>query len=150
MSLAGKGLADHPVVKKALSFLCESVREDGSWPIDTNLATWVTTLSINALKDDVPEEFREGLSGWLIGQQYKEVHPFTNADPGGLAWTDLPGGVPDADDTPGAMLALLELHSETPQPIAEPTTNAVKWPARFAESRRGLPNVLPRLGNTAV
>jgi squalene-hopene/tetraprenyl-beta-curcumene cyclase len=127
MSLAGKGLVDHPVVKRALSFLCESVREDGSWPIDTNLATWVTTLSINALKEDVPEELREGLSDWLIGQQYKEVHPFTNADPGGWAWTDLPGGVPDADDTPGAMLALLQLHSETPQPIAEPTTNAVKW-----------------------
>jgi len=35
------------------------------------------------------------------------VHPYTNADPGGWAWTDLPGGVPDADDTPGAMLALL-------------------------------------------
>jgi squalene-hopene/tetraprenyl-beta-curcumene cyclase len=127
MSLAGKGLVDHPVVERALSFLCESVREDGSWPIDTNLATWVTTLSINALKDDVPEPLRAGLSEWLIGQQYKEVHPFTNADPGGWAWTDLPGGVPDADDTPSAMLALLELHSETPQPVAEPTTNAVKW-----------------------
>jgi len=127
MSLAGKGLADHPVVKRALSFLCDSVREDGSWPIDTNLATWVTTLSVNALKDDVPEELREGLSEWLIEQHYKEVHPFTNADPGGWAWTDLPGGVPDADDTPGAMLALLELHSETPQPIADPTRNAVQW-----------------------
>ena len=127
MSLAGKGLADHPVVKRALSFLCESVRDDGSWPIDTNLGTWVTTLSINALKDDVPEELREDLSEWLIEQQYKEVHPFTNADPGGWAWTDLPGGVPDADDTPGAMLALLELHSETPQSISGPTTNAIKW-----------------------
>ena len=127
MSLAGKGLADHPVVKRALSFLCESVRDDGSWPIDTNLGTWVTTLSINALKDDVPEKLREDLSEWLIEQQYKEVHPFTNADPGGWAWTDLPGGVPDADDTPGAMLALLELHSETPQPISGPTTNAIKW-----------------------
>ena len=127
MSLAGKGLADHPVVKRGLSFLCESVREDGSWPIDTNLATWVTTLSINALKEDVPEPLRAGLSDWLIEQQYKEVHPFTNADPGGWAWTDLPGGVPDGDDTPGAILSLLELHAETPQPIAEPTTNAVKW-----------------------
>src|SRR5205823_11668354 len=31
------------------------------------------------------------------------------ADPGGWAWTDLPGGVPDADDTPGAILALWKL-----------------------------------------
>ena len=109
MSLAGKGLTDHIVVKRAVSFLCESVRPDGSWPIDTNLATWVTTLSINALKEHVPDELRPGLSKWLLDQQYKEVHPFTNAAPGGWAWTDLPGGVPDADDTPGAMLALQTL-----------------------------------------
>ena len=109
MSLAGKGLADHVVVKRAVGFLCESVRPDGSWPIDTNLATWVTTLSINALQEHVPEKLRPGLSKWLLDQQYKEVHPFTNAAPGGWAWTDLPGGVPDADDTPGAMLALQTL-----------------------------------------
>lgn len=128
MSLAGKGLADHIVVKRAVGFLCESVRPDGSWPIDTNLATWVTTLSINALKDHVPDELRPGLSKWLLDQQYKEMHPFTNAAPGGWAWTDLPGGVPDADDTPGAMLAISRLeqakHSsgiqDTNIPNAEP------------------------------
>ena len=46
---------------------------------------------------------------WLLDQQYRQVHPYTNADPGGWAWTDLPGGVPDADDTPGALLAVLQL-----------------------------------------
>ncbi len=80
-----------------------------SWPIDTNLATWVTTLSINALGDDVPLDARPGLRAWLLRQQYRVVHPYTNAAPGGWAWTDLPGGVPDADDTPGAMLALMQL-----------------------------------------
>jgi len=109
MSLAGKGLVDHPVVRRGVKFLCESVRPDGSWPIDTNLATWVTTLSINALKDHLPDHLRPGLRQWLLRQQYREVHPYTNAPPGGWAWTDLPGGVPDADDTPGAMLALIEL-----------------------------------------
>jgi squalene-hopene/tetraprenyl-beta-curcumene cyclase len=109
MSLAAKGLADHPVVRKGVEFIVESVRPDGSWPIDTNLATWVTTLAVNALGGDLPEESREPILKWLIDQQYKEVHPYTNADPGGWAWTDLPGGVPDADDTPGAILALLQL-----------------------------------------
>ena len=80
-----------------------------SWPIDTNLATWVTTLSINALGDDVPLDARPGLRAWLLRQQYRVVHPYTNAAPGGWAWTDLPGGVPDGDDTPGAMLALIQL-----------------------------------------
>ena len=109
MSLAGMGLADHPVARNGVGFLIRSVRPDGSWPIDTNLATWVTTLSINALGPDLPQEAAAGLQNWLFGQQYREVHPYTNADPGGWAWTDLPGGVPDADDTPGAILALLSL-----------------------------------------
>ncbi len=143
MSLAGKGLVDHVVVKRAVRFLCESVRPDGSWPIDTNLATWVTTLAINALKDDVPEDLRPDLIQWLLDQQYKVVHPYTNADPGGWAWTDLPGGVPDADDTPGAMLALLNLTvqqlesdrgrvptedaEQTADAIGQSLENAVRW-----------------------
>ena len=129
MSLAGKGLADHPVVKRAVGFLCESVRPDGSWPIDTNLATWTTTLSINALQDHIPEELRPGLSKWLLDQQYKEVHPFTNAAPGGWAWTDLPGGVPDADDTPGAMLALQTL-SRPDQAPRRSGNHAAEMPER--------------------
>jgi len=127
MSLAGKGLVDHPVVRRGLSFLCGAVRADGSWPIDTNLATWTTSLSINALQDDIPEALRPGLTEWLLGQQYQKVHPYTNADPGGWAWTDLPGGVPDADDTPAAVLALLELQKETPAAVARPTANAIRW-----------------------
>ncbi|MCA9085390.1 MAG: squalene--hopene cyclase, partial [Planctomycetaceae bacterium] len=43
---------------------------------------------------------------------YCDVHPYTNSPPGGWSWTDLPGGVPDADDTPGAMLAILNLRAE--------------------------------------
>ena len=49
LALAGIGRAEHPVVGKAVDFLAKSVRPDGSWPIDTNLSTWVTTLSVNAL-----------------------------------------------------------------------------------------------------
>ncbi len=110
MSLAGSGMARHPVVTKGVEFLKQSVRPDGSWPIDTNLATWVTTLSVNALGDSVRELLtdneRAKIQDWLLAQQYREVHPYTNAAPGGWAWTDLPGGVPDADDTPGALIAL--------------------------------------------
>jgi len=46
MSLIGAGLDDHPVVTRGIEFLVRSARPDGSWPIDTNLATWVTTLSV--------------------------------------------------------------------------------------------------------
>ncbi|MEX0701909.1 MAG: prenyltransferase/squalene oxidase repeat-containing protein [Planctomycetales bacterium] len=113
MSLAGMGLSSHPVARKGVEFLMNSVRPDGSWPIDTNLATWVTTLSVHALGDDLPEEARGPIRDWLLGQQYREPHPYTNAAPGGWAWTDLPGGVPDGDDTPGALLALMSLDSES-------------------------------------
>jgi squalene-hopene/tetraprenyl-beta-curcumene cyclase len=50
MSLAGIGRADHPVARRGVKFLRDTARPDGSWPIDTNLATWVTTLAINAIE----------------------------------------------------------------------------------------------------
>ena len=113
MSLAGSGNADHPVALHGVEFLLKSVRADGSWPIDANLATWVTTLAVNALGPSIHEvmsaEERGRILDWLLGQQYRTVHPYTNAAPGGWAWTDLPGGVPDADDTAGALLALKTL-----------------------------------------
>ncbi len=123
MSLIGAGHVDHPVAADGVSFLVRSVRPDGSWPIDTDLATWGTTLSVNALAAGdglgaIGEELREYLIAWLLGQQGQEVHPYTGAAPGGWAWTDLPGGVPDADDTPGALLALHYLagRAGTPAP----------------------------------
>src|SRR5262245_58281479 len=101
LSLASIGRAEHPVARNGVQFIVRSVRPDGSWPIDTNLSTWVTTLSINALAaaGDLDRlEKREGVRDWLLEQQFKERHPYTGADPGGWAWTPLPGGVPDADD----------------------------------------------------
>jgi squalene-hopene/tetraprenyl-beta-curcumene cyclase len=112
MSLAAMGLREHLVTRRGADFLRASVRSDGSWAIDTNLATWATTLTIKALAHQpgalTPEQ-RLTLREWLLGQQYRVEHPYTHAAPGGWAWTDLPGGVPDADDTPGALLALLAL-----------------------------------------
>jgi squalene-hopene/tetraprenyl-beta-curcumene cyclase len=117
LSLVGAGMAGHPVPRAGADFLVRSVRADGSWPIDTNLATWVTTLSVNALTagPDAPgfsEEERRRIRSWLLEQQYRVEHPYTHAAPGAWAWTDLPGGVPDADDTPGALLALRQLGAD--------------------------------------
>jgi squalene-hopene/tetraprenyl-beta-curcumene cyclase len=112
MGLASTGRADHPVVRKAVTFLAGSMRPDGSWPIDTNLSTWVTTLAVNALAAAGDLDKLDKLSqvrDWLVKQQYQERHPYTGADPGGWAWTPLPGGVPDADDTAGAIIAMCHL-----------------------------------------
>ena len=119
MSLASAGQAQRSVAQCGAAFLRASIREDGSWPIDTNLATWVTTLSIKALSSHVTLSTaqRDQLRSWLIGQQYKTVHPYTGAAPGGWAWTDLSGGVPDADDTAGALLALFHLGDRSAETI---------------------------------
>jgi len=120
MALASADQKDHPVVPRGVRFLLDSVRVDGSWPIDTNLATWGTTLATKALlastdnPGDFPKEERERVQAWLLAQQYKTVHPFTVSPPGGWAWTDLSGGVPDADDTAGALLAIHRLGREAP------------------------------------
>ncbi len=115
MSLACLARENHVVVEKGERFLVDSVRADGSWPIDTNLTTWVTTLAVNALTFNDRLRMRLSVSElgsvlkWLLDQQYTAVHPYTHAAPGGWAWTDLSGGVPDADDTAGALLALHHL-----------------------------------------
>ena len=127
-SLAGGGNADHPVAHRGVEFLLKSMRPDGSWPIDTNLATWVTTLAVNALGPSIHEvmsaEERGRILDWLLAQQYRTVHPYTNAPPGGWAWTDLPGGVPDADDTAGALLALKTLSSRRDKEADPAASNA--------------------------
>lgn len=141
MSLAGAGNAHHPVALKAIEFLLASRQPDGSWPIDTNLATWVTSLSVNALAEagePMSEAEREALCSWLLGQQYRSVHPYTNAAPGGWAWTDLSGGVPDADDTPGALLALHRLGRDDPR-CREAAQMGVGWLLDLQNGDGGIP-----------
>ncbi len=118
MSLLACGRRGDPVVADGVRFLSASARPDGSWPIDTNLATWVTTLAVNALGDALPDADRGPIRDWLLGQQYLVRHPYTDAAPGGWAWTDLAGGVPDADDTPGALLALAKLGPQDARALA--------------------------------
>ena len=109
MSLAVTQRAEHNVSRRGLEFLVNSMNEDGSWPIDTNLATWVTSLSINALAADPADDrgwCTPDLVDWHLGCQHEVRHPFTGAEPGGWGWSDLSGAVPDSDDTPAAILAL--------------------------------------------
>ncbi len=155
MSLCGAGVAGHPVAAEGAAFLIRSVRPDGSWPIDTNLATWVTTLSVNALSsaDDwhavLDVEARRSILDWLLAQQYRVRHPYTGAPPGAWAWTDLPGGVPDADDTAGALVALARLAPEA-GPTAQMTDAAeaaVGWLLDLQNSDGGIPTFCRGWGN---
>ncbi|NBR04463.1 MAG: squalene--hopene cyclase [Planctomycetes bacterium] len=138
LSLSATGRENHDVVKKGVAFILNSVRPDGSWPIDTNLSTWVTTLSINALASADDLEClgqTDSLVEWIKGQQYETIHPYTGAEPGGWGWTPLPGCVPDADDTPGALLALTNL-KEKP---AEWLRAGVRWLSGLQNTDSGIP-----------
>ena len=149
MSLAGMGLTEHVVARRGVTFLTQSQRADGSWPIDTNLATWVTTQSVAALAaggrlgEHLDPQERESIRQWLLGQQWNRVHPYTGAAAGGWAWTDLPGGVPDADDTSGAVVALRQLANadacDPTDDVERAATAGLDWLAHLANRDGGLP-----------
>ncbi|MEM8912325.1 MAG: prenyltransferase/squalene oxidase repeat-containing protein [Planctomycetota bacterium] len=110
MALATSERQRHPVTDRGIEFLLRSQTVSGGWPIDTNLATWVTSLASLALSSDPSDDgiwSSKELIHWQLDCQHRVRHPFTGAEPGGWGWTDLSGAVPDADDTPGAVLALL-------------------------------------------
>jgi squalene-hopene/tetraprenyl-beta-curcumene cyclase len=137
MALAAAGEKAHPCVPAAVAFLEASMREDGSWPIDSNLATWGTTLAVKSgLR--LSDADKGVLVNWLVSQQYEAVHPFTNAAPGGWAWTDLPGGVPDADDTAGALQALHGLGAQDAR-LPGVVAAGVRWLLDLQNRDGGMP-----------
>lgn len=142
MSLVASGRAEERVAKRGLEFIVNSAQPDGSWQIDTNLATWLTTLAIHSLTapDAVPmsEPEKVAVCDWLLNQQYRQRHLYTNAAPGGWAWTDLPGGVPDADDTAGGLLALKSLGVRAAETVAAATAG-VKWLLDLQNRDGGIP-----------
>jgi squalene-hopene/tetraprenyl-beta-curcumene cyclase len=145
MSLAAAGETEHPVVAAGVRFLLASIRRDGSWPIDTNLATWVTTLAVGALAtyksvmgSGVIFPDRLAIREWLLRQQSTRQHPFTHAAPGAWAWTPLSGGVPDADDTAGALLALRALAEPDERTVASAAAG-VRWLVGLQNRDGGIP-----------
>ncbi len=156
MNLAAVGQGNLPVARDCLRFLLDSRLDDGSWPIDTNLATWVTSLTIRGLgqRSPIAVDCRSTLRSrvpdsphssqalgaaetlvtartirWLLACQHRRRHPFTGANPGGWGWTDLSGAVPDADDTPAALLALHSVDWSPPelQRLEQQAMDAVGW-----------------------
>ncbi|MDL2265488.1 squalene--hopene cyclase [Parabacteroides sp. OttesenSCG-928-G07] len=104
MCMSAAGYREHITTQKAADFLTGNVREDGAWPIDTDLSCWVTALSVRAMGDEMPD--KQGLAEIIKKNAFAFKHPFTGAKEGGWGWSDLPGAVPDADDTAGALVAL--------------------------------------------
>ena len=134
MCMSGAGYREHPVTQKAAQFLVNTVRADGSWPIDTDLSGWLTSLSIRVLGDDLPN--RDFLLSRLKNNQTKAEHPFTGAKAGGWGWSDLSGSVPDGDDTSGALIAL---HHLTGGIRCKGVKSGVKWLMALQNNDGGMP-----------
>ncbi|GAP70338.1 prenyltransferase-like [Bacteroidales bacterium 6E] len=143
LCLIRSGYENHPVVTKGLKFLEDTQRHDGGWPIDIDLSTWVTTLSVKALTSGsdmslFPDE-RAKISHHLRSIQSLKTHPFNGTSAGGWGWTSFPGSVPDGDDTSGTILALLALHKDQPEQILPEVSNGCDWLARLQNKDGGLP-----------
>jgi len=134
MCMSGAGYREHSVTQKAAQFLVNTVRTDGSWPIDTDLSGWLTSLSIRVLGDDLPN--RDFLLSQLKNNQTKAEHPFTGAKAGGWGWSDLSGSLPDGDDTSGALIAL---HHLTGGIRCKGVKSGVKWLMALQNNDGGMP-----------
>ena len=134
MCMCGAGFREHTVTQKAVRFLTDNVRDDGAWPIDTDLACWVTALSVKALDDDVPD--RVFLLEAVKKNAFTYKHPFTGAKEGGWGWNDLPGAAPDADDTSGNLIALHILNNGAYCKEAE---KGVEWLLDLQNKDGGMP-----------
>ncbi len=132
MSMVHAGLPDHPVTKLGVQFLIDSQRDDGAWPIDSDLATWNTTMATRALDGGEP-----ATRDWLLNCQQRARHSYTDTAPGGWGWSHRAGSVPDADDTAGALLALGVLPGGEATQKAVPA--AAKWLLNLQNGDGGWP-----------
>jgi squalene-hopene/tetraprenyl-beta-curcumene cyclase len=133
--LCAAGLREHPAAKLSVQFLTETQRPDGSWPIDQDLRLWTTSLALDALAPSLNEEEKALYRARLLAAQMKTEHPFTRSAPGGWAWTTRSGGVPDADDTSAALIALHGVG----EGASEAVCRGIEWLLDLQNSDGGIP-----------
>ena len=157
MSLAATGRADHAVAQQGVKFLLDSVRPDGSWPIDTNLATWTTTLAINALAGARRGCGGAGLSRLAAGVPASADSSVHGRRAGRLGLERLERRRAGRGRHARALLALAAWRDAPSCTAADRVRieasgrgRASRWLLESAESRRRLADVLPRLGQAAV
>lgn len=132
MCLAEGGFREHEVTQRCAKFLHDTVREDGAWPIDTNLSGWVTSLAAKVVELSNPEDLAEVIRS----NATTEIHPFTGARHGGWGWSDLSGSVPDGDDTSGALVALSHLTNGV---VSKEIEEGLRWLMWLQNNDGGMP-----------
>jgi squalene-hopene/tetraprenyl-beta-curcumene cyclase len=143
LCLVESGFRDLEVVRDGISFLKKTQRLDGSWPIDIDLSTWVTTLAVKSLRNNLDVVLnsldKQHITNHLLSIQNKQEHPFNGTQPGGWGWTSYAGSVPDGDDTPGTILALIALNRDNPELIRSQVMLGCKWLLQLQNNDGGFP-----------
>ena len=141
LSLINAGYDETEVVKKGIRFLKDTQREDGGWPIDVDLSTWVTSLSVKAFRSNLDGFIHTDLQDKIADHfkliQNNTVHPFNGTRPGGWGWTNYSGSVPDGDDTPGVVQALLKLQPK--EKVKKEILDGCRWLYRLQNNDGGFP-----------
>ena len=114
MSLTFADAGGEDIIEKALGFIRDSQRGDGSWPIARDLENFDTTQIVYAHHEagqPIPDV--ERVRNWLLDNQFQEPCFHTSCPPGGWAWAQ-PAGWPDMDDTACTLrsLRLLDFPAE--------------------------------------
>ncbi|HZS92225.1 MAG TPA: prenyltransferase/squalene oxidase repeat-containing protein [Chloroflexota bacterium] len=122
--LVAAGRRDLPWLSGAAGFILKSQRDDGSWPIDRDLETFDTAMTVQALDEaGVPVPHGDRVRAWLLARQFDRTCFPTGARPGGWAWA-MPSGWPECDDTAYTILALRALGVA---PSARPIRRGAQW-----------------------
>jgi len=143
LCLIESGYRDLEVVSDGMNCLKRTQPEDGSWPIDIDLSTWVTTLAVKSLRSNLDNVLatteKQQITNHLLAIQNKEIHSFNGTPSGGWGWTSHSGSVPDGDDTPGTILALLALNQQNPDVVRESVLSGINWLSQLQNSDGGFP-----------
>jgi squalene-hopene/tetraprenyl-beta-curcumene cyclase len=143
MGLASTGRVDHPVARRGIDFLLDTVRDDASWPIETSLSVRNTAISINALASASGDVGALGCLDWLLNCQRNEADRPTEAPPGGWGCNDARGSPPNVADTSTALLALsvlLKSGADAHRPKIEIAAAAgISWLLAVQNVRGGWP-----------
>ncbi len=141
LSLIRAGYRYTDIVSKGIGFLKRMQREDGSWPIDVDLSTWLTTLSVRAFRSNLNSfllpESKDKIYKHFMTIQNRSVHPFNGTSSGGWGWTSFSGSVPDGDDTPGVILSLFMLKKK--EIVKNEVLAAGRWLLRLQNKDGGFP-----------
>ena len=103
---ASTGFTEHRITQRAALFLSNTVRNDGAWSLNIDLACRVTALNVRALGNSIKHEDREELSQLIRNNALKNSHPITRTNQGGWSWTASQDALPNADDTAASLIAL--------------------------------------------